>query len=137
MSYSKENWMGMWRYVERTWIKKFKPEWSNVSCLRQDWVNRTNNPLELYNRSLNEAFSVAHPNVTQLIGVIEEQSRENMRVLADISNRRARAPNHSPAQTPSDLEPDSELFSDFEDSENSEVDNNFTTSSIATVSPEY
>ncbi|KAG2775366.1 hypothetical protein PC116_g24214 [Phytophthora cactorum] len=136
ISYSKENWMRFWKYFEKTWIKKFKPERWNVSGLRQDLVNRTNNLLERYNRSLNEAFSVAHPNVTQFIGVIEEQSRENVRLLADISNRRARAPNHSPAQVPSDLEPDSELDSDFEDSENSEVDNNFTTSSIASVSPE-
>ncbi|KAF1788276.1 hypothetical protein GQ600_25894 [Phytophthora cactorum] len=98
-------------------LRKFKPEWWNVSGLRQDLVNPTNNPLERYNRSLNEAFSVAHPNVTQYIGVIEEQSRENVRLLPDISNRRARAPNYSPAQAPSDLEPDSELDSDFEDSE--------------------
>ncbi|KAG3118397.1 hypothetical protein PI125_g2926 [Phytophthora idaei] len=109
--------MRFWKYFEKTWIEKFKPEWWNVSGLRQDLVNRTNNPLERYNRSLNEAFSVAHPNVTRFIGVIEEQSRENVRLFPDISNRRARAPNYSSAQAPSDLEPDSELDSDFEDSE--------------------
>ncbi|KAG2777102.1 hypothetical protein PC116_g8332 [Phytophthora cactorum] len=71
---------------------------------------------------------------------IEGQSRGNIRLLADISNRRARAPNHSPAQTPSDHEPDSESDSDtegFEDSEDSEAGNSSPILSIASVSPEY
>ncbi|GMF42142.1 unnamed protein product [Phytophthora fragariaefolia] len=85
-----------------------------MSGLRQDLVNRTNNPLERYNRSLNEAFSVAHSDITQFIDVIEEQSRENVRLLADISSRRTRAPNHAPVHTPSSLEPDSDSDSDIE-----------------------
>ncbi|GMF51050.1 unnamed protein product [Phytophthora fragariaefolia] len=100
-------------------------------------VNRTNNPLERYNRSLNEAFSVAHPDITQFIGVIDEQSRENVRLLADILNRRARAPNHAPAHAPSSLEPDSDSDSDTVEFEGSEIENSSCTSSIASVSPKY
>ncbi|POM81144.1 Hypothetical protein PHPALM_923 [Phytophthora palmivora] len=71
--YSKENWQQFWKYFKQT-IIKLKPEWWNIYGLREDIVNRTNNPLERYNRTLNEAFLIAHPDVTQFIAVIERQA---------------------------------------------------------------
>ncbi|POM66182.1 Hypothetical protein PHPALM_17999 [Phytophthora palmivora] len=38
--------------------KEFVPEWWNVHGLNEDIVNQTNNPLEKYNRMLNNAFFV-------------------------------------------------------------------------------
>ncbi|OWY90517.1 hypothetical protein PHMEG_00041328, partial [Phytophthora megakarya] len=73
----KDNWKKFWKYFKKIWIHKFKPEWWNINGIREDIVNRTNNPLERYNRTLNSAFSVAHPDIIRFISVIEEQSREN------------------------------------------------------------
>ncbi|POM57918.1 Hypothetical protein PHPALM_37509 [Phytophthora palmivora] len=48
---------------------KFVPDGWNVNDLNEDFVNRTNNPLERYNRTLNYAFSVPHLDVVQFISV--------------------------------------------------------------------
>ncbi|KUF90247.1 hypothetical protein AM588_10002807 [Phytophthora nicotianae] len=76
IQYSKDKWTKFWKYFKTTWIKKIVPAWWNTNGLGKDIVNRTNNPLERYNRTLNDAFSVAHPDVTLFISVIEAQSRE-------------------------------------------------------------
>ncbi|EGZ06521.1 hypothetical protein PHYSODRAFT_404894, partial [Phytophthora sojae] len=95
IGYSRPNWKKFWKYFKKTWINKFKPEWWNINSVSEDIVNRTNNPLERYNRTLISVFNGGHPDITRFISVIEEQSRENVRLLDDISNRRARAPNHA------------------------------------------
>eukprot|EP00644_Phytophthora_capsici_P008753 jgi/Phyca11/111322/e_gw1.20.607.1 len=110
--YSKDNWKKFWKYFKRAWIKKVLPEWWNINGLNEDIVNRTNKPLERYNRTLNEAFPVPHPDVIQFISIIERQSRDNVRLIEDISNCRARAPRHAgPQQAPS-FESDSDLVGD-------------------------
>ncbi|OWZ16290.1 hypothetical protein PHMEG_0009931 [Phytophthora megakarya] len=76
IGYSRDNWKKFWKYFKNIWIHKFKPEWWNINGIHEDIVNRTNNPLERYNRILNSAFSGAHPDITRFISVIEEQSRE-------------------------------------------------------------
>ncbi|KAG3107568.1 hypothetical protein PI125_g12614 [Phytophthora idaei] len=136
-SYSKENWKKFWKYFKKTWVKKGLPEWWNVNGLHDDIVNRTNNPLERYNRTLNDAFSVRHPDVIQFINVIEEQSRENARLVNDISIRRATAPAHAePQQAPrfeSESDIASESVSDLDDSD----DSNSEDDSENSMSPEY
>ncbi|ETP26039.1 hypothetical protein F441_01155 [Phytophthora nicotianae CJ01A1] len=90
-------------------------------------------------RTLNDAFSVAHPDVTQFISVIEAQSRECVRLINDISNRRATAPAHAPAQpapafdSDSDFEVDSDSDLDVSDPGSEASDG----ASVASRSPEY
>ncbi|KAE8964868.1 hypothetical protein PR001_g28909 [Phytophthora rubi] len=60
--YSTEQWSKFWKYFVRTWIKQYKPEDWNVYGI-QDIVNRTNNPLERYNRTLNRAMGELHPDI--------------------------------------------------------------------------
>ncbi|POM65645.1 Hypothetical protein PHPALM_18610, partial [Phytophthora palmivora] len=119
-----ESWKKFWKYFTNTWIKQFVSEWWNVNGLNEDIVNRTNNPLERYNRTLNDAFSVPHPDV----------SRDNVRLINDISNRRARASSHgSPQRAPrfdSDYQLEVESESDLANS-NSDSD------SVVSVPPEY
>jgi hypothetical protein len=128
IQYSSDKWKASWKYFKKTWIKKFKTARWNVNGLDEDIVNRTNNPLERYNRTLNEAFGNAHPDVVHFISAIEEQSRENVRLIADISNRRASAPAHAePQQAPSfqaggDFESESDLEANGSDSDDSDSD---------------
>ncbi|KAE8986395.1 hypothetical protein PR003_g24121 [Phytophthora rubi] len=85
--FSKANWKKFWKYFKKIWIRQFKPEWWNINGVRVDIVNRTNNPLERYNRTLNSAFSGAHSDITQFICVIEKQSLENVRYIEPQSPR--------------------------------------------------
>ncbi|ETO66963.1 hypothetical protein F442_15842 [Phytophthora nicotianae P10297] len=139
IQYSKDNWTKFWKYFKATWIKKFVSAWWNTNGLGKDIVNRTNNPLERYNRTLNDAFSVAHPDVTQFISVIEAQSRAYVRLINDISNRRTTAPAHAPAQpaptfdSDSDFEVDSDSDLDVSDPGSEASDG----ASVASRSPEF
>ncbi|POM76611.1 Hypothetical protein PHPALM_6126 [Phytophthora palmivora] len=135
--YSRKSWKTFWKYFTNTWIMKFVPEWWNVNDLNEDIVNRTNNPLERYNHTPNDAFSVPHPDVVQFISVIEKQSRDNVRLINDIPNHRARAPSHaSPQRAPrfeSDYQLEVESESDLADSD----DSNSDIVSVVSVSPKY
>jgi hypothetical protein len=91
------------------------------------------------NRIFNEAFGNAHPEVIHFINAIEEQSRENVSLIADIYNRRASAPAHAePQQAPifqsgGDFESESDLEADGLDSDDSDSDED----SVVSMSPEY
>jgi hypothetical protein len=57
---SNTKWSSFWYYFERTWMRDYEPGlWSFFGKNLQDIQNRTNNPLERYNRTLNNEF----PNV--------------------------------------------------------------------------
>ncbi|KAK1940193.1 hypothetical protein P3T76_008516 [Phytophthora citrophthora] len=138
ISHSKDNWKKFWKYFKRTWIKKFVPEWWNIYGLIEDIVNRTNNPLERYNRTLNEAFLVPHPDVIQFISVIERQSRKNVRFIEDISNRRARAPEHADPQQAPRFESDLDFVGDSGlDASDSDSDEDSNSDHGMGMSPEY
>jgi hypothetical protein len=57
-------------------------------------VNSTNNGLERYNRTLNEAFSHPHPSVHQFVRGINDLSQEYVRKIEEVRKQRAKAPNH-------------------------------------------
>ncbi|POM81490.1 Hypothetical protein PHPALM_524 [Phytophthora palmivora] len=99
-------------------------------CRDQRHRQSDHNPLERYNRTLNDAFSVPHPDVVQFISVVEKQSRDNVRLINDISNRRARAPSHaSPQRAPrfeSDYQVEVESESDLADSDDLNSDDDPT-----------
>ncbi|KAE8912720.1 hypothetical protein PF005_g24031 [Phytophthora fragariae] len=87
--YSTEKWSKFWKYFVRTWIKKYKPEDWNVYGV-QDIVNRTNNPLERYNRTLNRAMGEPHPDIGKFVVVLEAEAQRYVDSLADVANRRVR-----------------------------------------------
>jgi hypothetical protein len=89
--YSSDKLKAFWEYFKKTWIKKFKAAWWKVNGLDEDITNRTNNPLEGYNCTLNEILKKswnAHPDIIHFISVIEEQSRENVRLISGILNHK-------------------------------------------------
>ena len=90
-----------WKYFKKHWCsdKKYIATWninepSNEGYL--ELINRTNNALERYNRSLNEMFPMAHPSLLAFIKVLEEESRKVVKYVMNISLGHEIAPDHLP-----------------------------------------
>ena len=86
-------WDTFWNYFERTWKRLYKPEWWNISSLMRkrdqtELINLTNNPLERFNRTLNEACSHKRPSMLEFVGIIKDQSRKIIQMADDIDLRR-------------------------------------------------
>jgi hypothetical protein len=65
-----------WGYFTNTWLGNYKPSWWNINSMiitDYQFQNRTNNPLESYNRVINMAFSTPHPPLAQFATIIKEQ----------------------------------------------------------------
>ncbi|POM72861.1 Hypothetical protein PHPALM_10362 [Phytophthora palmivora] len=92
--YSHAKWVEFWVYFRKTWLETYKPHLWNVYGIQRMLVNRTNNPLERYNRELNGAFLTARPNIPTFVGVIGDHASHYVTLLKDIARNRARAPPH-------------------------------------------
>ena len=57
-----------------------------------DLVNRTNNDLERYNRSINNKFPTRHPSLLVFVQKIELESREQVERCENICRGRIRVP---------------------------------------------
>jgi hypothetical protein len=84
-----------WTYFKKVWLKKYDSNLWNISGLLEDdpndLINRTNNPLERYNRTLNKAFPEAHPSVIDFVRVIRSEGQRYVRKYEEIKRgRRAR-----------------------------------------------
>jgi hypothetical protein len=93
------SWDGFWKYFKDTWMQKYRPQWWNINELsseEDDIQNRTNNPLESYNRILNTVFPTPHPSLAQFIEVIKQQSIGYVHKLYNIRMRREERPNRVP-----------------------------------------
>ncbi|KAF0986011.1 hypothetical protein HZS_4183 [Henneguya salminicola] len=70
----KSKWNSFYKYFRVTWMKRFEIRtWnrSNAKDENIEIINRTNNALENYNRRLNEAFPISHPNFYVFINTIK------------------------------------------------------------------
>ncbi|KAJ8542602.1 hypothetical protein ON010_g12209 [Phytophthora cinnamomi] len=140
ISYAKANRNKVWKYFKKVWIHTFIPKWWIINRVSVDVVNRTSNTLERYNPTLNSPFSGAHPDITQFIDVIEKQSRENVRLQGDISNRRAHAPIRADSQRAPGFESDSSLkltLTDLEVNDSAFDASDSANYSTRSISPEY
>ncbi|GMF50186.1 unnamed protein product [Phytophthora fragariaefolia] len=82
----------------------------------EDIVNRTNNPLERYNRTLNRAMGEANPEIGKFGVVLEREGHKFVDTLADVANRGVRTPRHvRPHLTSTAIERDEESVSDVEE----------------------
>ncbi|KAI3632370.1 hypothetical protein MIR68_009476 [Amoeboaphelidium protococcarum] len=87
-----------WKYFEKTWFGLYDISTWNISRLEgQVLVNRTNNPLESYNRKLNKGFK-GHPRMVDLISLLKTHVHEYEGLLRAIADGNARAPFHAPPQ---------------------------------------
>ncbi|POM80007.1 Hypothetical protein PHPALM_2207 [Phytophthora palmivora] len=86
----------------------------NVFGLSNELIARTNNPIETFNREINDRFLKSRPSMTTFVGVIKTLSAEYLRRLADVSRGRSRRVVREtiqlpiPANIPSDLDDDSD-----------------------------
>ena len=100
---NEEKFNQFWSYFVRTWIQQFPPHvWNFTDSpnTRDDIANRTNNPLERYNRTLNKAFPVAHPTMDHFVTTINSEANRYAQLLCDIQRGRALPPQHQPVPVP-------------------------------------
>jgi hypothetical protein len=88
-----------WSYFVATWMRRYDPQTWNIFHLKSNpdaLLNRTNNPLERFNRELNDRFPVAHPSMSIFISTIQKISVDYAATLANISRQRRAKPVHKP-----------------------------------------
>ncbi|KAK1941006.1 hypothetical protein P3T76_007712 [Phytophthora citrophthora] len=116
-SYSKVKWRGFWGYFQRTWLDHYDVSEWNVAGLNNELVDRTNNPLERFNRELNNRFPKPRPSKATFVGVIKSLSAEYVQRLADIPRGRARRPPRELIQLPVPVELPEDISDESEDEE--------------------
>ena len=81
----KKEFDAFWLYFIKTWMVNFPPKlWNYTRNIASEVVNRTNNPVEHYNLTLNEAFPTAHPSMDRFLYTIKEQAVRFAKLLWDI-----------------------------------------------------
>ncbi|RLN97867.1 hypothetical protein BBJ28_00001528 [Nothophytophthora sp. Chile5] len=87
----KTKWDQFWGYFTATWLKLYKPSCWNISAMKESRVaivNRTNNPLEAYNRALADRLGTIHPGMLTFVEAIELESVRYLSVLEDVRHQR-------------------------------------------------
>lgn len=91
LPFSATKWEAFWKYFDRQWLHRVRPDlWSKYG-IDADEITPTNNPREHFNRKLNNRFHSLHPSLANFAGVVESISHERVRVLHDIQSNRAEA----------------------------------------------
>ena len=91
-----------WKYFVDTWIGKYSLEDWNINGVLYNndddkLINRTNNPLERFNRTLNNIFPNGHPSMPQFVDALKEICISTLEKLRRIKRGRDVAPAHAPA----------------------------------------
>ncbi|ETN03634.1 hypothetical protein PPTG_23761 [Phytophthora nicotianae INRA-310] len=95
---TKTKWTAFWKYFVRTWTKRFDMSLWNVSQMRRNNVsmtNRTNNPLEKYNRDFAARIGAPHPSILVFIEAAKKEAHSYVKLLDDIKHGRQSAPAHA------------------------------------------
>uniref|UniRef100_H3H6G5 Uncharacterized protein n=1 Tax=Phytophthora ramorum TaxID=164328 RepID=H3H6G5_PHYRM len=87
----------------------------NVAGLNNELVARTNNPLERFNRELNDRFPKPRPSMATFVGVIKTLSAEYIQRLADVPRGRARRPTRERIQLPVPVDLPDDILDDSDD----------------------
>ena len=95
----KAHWESFWLYFRKTWLRKYNPRLWNVSYLitNEDrdrfLINRTNNPLERYNKRIAEQFREegcrGKPSMDRFISVLKNEASYYLQLIDDIKMRKA------------------------------------------------
>ncbi|EGZ24028.1 hypothetical protein PHYSODRAFT_325182 [Phytophthora sojae] len=90
-------WSTFWRYFAKTWMRTYGPSTWNVNTIAEavDIVNRTNNALERFNRTLNESFTTSYPSLLTFVDVIKTKSQNYVDLIEDIRHQRQQPPDHA------------------------------------------
>jgi hypothetical protein len=92
-----------WAYFEKTWLRQYDPRVWNIHYLKSQpeasevkIIQRTNNPLERFNRRLNDSFESFHPSMCTFVDTIRKISEDYVNVLHRISHNTMDPPVHLP-----------------------------------------
>lgn len=94
-----------WNYFINTWMTQYNPEDWNIHRGRnndlsvEEVLNRTNNPLERFNKKLNGIFPAKHPTMVQYVTGIRRMSQEYAVELGHIRRGHTRPPKHQNVTT--------------------------------------
>ncbi|KAE9164694.1 hypothetical protein PF002_g31540, partial [Phytophthora fragariae] len=80
-------WTSFWDFFVRTWMTMFPPSLWNVNTYieqEMEMQNRTNNPIESYNRRAKKAFG-SHPTLVVFVEQAKEEAKRYLELLDDIS----------------------------------------------------
>ena len=102
---NKEIWDSFWRYIVKNYVKdgcKYPIEYWNVSHLsekeRSDIINKTNNPLERFNREYNEAMNTNRPSISHFVQTINALSNKKVTQMKAIAQKKESKPQHLPVK---------------------------------------
>jgi hypothetical protein len=100
----KQQFKEFWKYFVSTWVDgNYNPTNWNVNAIQDDpdlIVNRTNNPLERYNRAMNSNFPIDHPNMCQFVTTIRAEATKYVNQLELIKKGKELPPQHMPVTYP-------------------------------------
>jgi hypothetical protein len=95
-----------YNYILKTWMKRYDPKLWNLHHIHTNYseedilINRTNNPIERFNRTMNEHFPTPHPTVVNFVQTINEIANGYVTLLHNIKKRKTQPPVHSPVPIP-------------------------------------
>jgi hypothetical protein len=95
---SRGKWNEFWRYFVTTWMQKYPVESWNIHEMLQlnsEIVNRTNNPLESYNRAFTSEFNRSHPPLMAFLDVCKKESYKYVRQFNDVRAGIQEPPRHA------------------------------------------
>jgi len=115
-------WARFWSYFDRTWLMLFPPRLWNVELYTRQLISRTNNPLERFNRELNDVFQGSHPNLPEFVAGIEKLARKYVNFKTDIELGRAQEPRRAPIRLPTPVPLSEESSSSSEETKGDDAD---------------
>ncbi|KAE8913134.1 hypothetical protein PF005_g17412 [Phytophthora fragariae] len=74
----KAKWDAFWEYFVSTWCELYELSCWNTSGMIEanvEIVNRTNNPLETYNRKLADTFGTSHMGLLNFVQVLKDEAK--------------------------------------------------------------
>lgn len=92
-------------YFRRTWTGLFNPDHWNISTYIDNQVtiaNRTNNPLESYNKHCNSLFTNAHPNIRAFVAIMRTEAEDCFQNYQNVQAGFSEPPNHRDAFIPTE-----------------------------------
>jgi hypothetical protein len=95
---NKTKWVAFWKYFTKTWLQRYDVGLWNVNAQMAhgiDIVNRTNNPLEKYNRDFADCFNTVHPNLLTFIQVAKSNASSYVWLINNIRLGVEEAPAHA------------------------------------------
>ncbi|GMF26718.1 unnamed protein product [Phytophthora lilii] len=96
-------------FLLQTWMDRYDATTWNVRDMMRvgvDIINRTNKPLEKYNRDVSDRLGT-HPSLLAFVEGTKREAARYLQLMEDIKHNRQTAPKHAPPSKP-------EIPADFE-----------------------